>query len=244
MLWALLFSLILNNDPAFIIPKLEKEVRQNVNDKQRTKEILELRKSSEKDRKDHGKERKKTFKEFDKLNTSRETTHVEFNHLMKVVKKQRNELQHKDIERFLQVKVLITQDEWTQMLPNITKYLSKHEKQKSKELKVLNKQYEKLTKRIRRVVKDKERQTQIIANSETIFSSTVLYINCYYKYIEDINSVIYNYSSTEDDLQMMIKEVNAANDIVLESSVTNHFSTKKLTTNKEWKRIVKHIVKL
>lgn len=244
MLWALLFSLILNNDPAFIIPKLEKEVKQNILDKERKDEILDIRKESKKNRKQYRKDRKKTFKKFDKLNTSRETTAEEFNELLQIKKIQRNELQEKDTERILRVKNLITKDEWALMLPDINKHLNKHEKQKRKELKVLAKQHEKIVKQIVRVIEEPERQNQIITVTDTIYSSTVNYVKTYYKFIENINSVIYDYNFSEEELHKVVSEVNAANDAVLDASIAGHFSIKELTTPQEWKKIVKEIIKL
>lgn len=244
MLWALLFSLLLNNDPAFVLPKLDKQVKKHITDKERKNEILDLRKASKKQRKSYMKDKRKLIKKFDKLNRSRETTQNEFTKIFSLIENERKVMQDADIERIIQIQSLIYSEEWNNMFTDLESGFKKHKKQEKKELRILDKQYQKVIKKVNNTVATDSTKKNVLVEAEIVYTNIKNYINVYYTYIANANSIIYQSDYTEIQLKEVINTINDTYDQVYLSAMEGHFTVLELTTEKEWNKIMKQIIKL
>lgn len=239
MLWALIFTLILNNDPAFVFPNLEKQVKKHITDKERKKEILELRKDSEKARNKFSKEKKKTLKGFNKLFISQATTKDELEDLFNKKNDNRKRILDSEMQRIAMIQELIHTEEWNTFLENKKDELKQHNKDRKEKEKALNANYNKALKKINANIYNKPTKQKVTNIATNLFTTTNNYIICYYKYIQDNNSIVYSSEFNIENLISNIEEINLTNDKIVLFAIDGHSQLKDLATPTEWKVISK-----
>lgn len=242
MLWALLFSLILNNDPTFILPKFDKEIKKHVTDKERKNEILEIRKIANKNRKEHLKEKRKDLKYLNQLVESRETTLEEFNRYHHKRLQLRHTLQEQEILHLLNTQNLITENEWQLIFDDFSSSIKKHNKEKDKNLRIIKKNHNQLIKKINKTIDNDSVKTAIHSHINQIYQHSINYHKLYHSYTSDPYSVFYTYNYNETELKTCLKEVNTAKDSITTSTFDACFEIRKLTTPREWKKIMRKLI--
>jgi hypothetical protein len=245
MIWALIFTLFFGeNEPVFILPKLEKYVRQNIEDKSRKDRILELRKISKKNRKKQNKYKSKTYKQFQKLNLSTTSTLEDFNALMNAYSEKRDTFQNEEIKNILEAKSLISDKEWTQIVDASYKDIRKQKKEIDKRLQKHTKHHIKTLALIESAIHPKYDSKKIDTVVSNIYSSYKKYVLEYHNLLENQNSILYRHNTTERELRQSIAHFNELHDAIYLSIIKGHFDLLQTTTNRDWKKILKRTNKL
>ena len=123
MLWAFLIALLIAKlasgpEEIFMIPKLDKEIKSHVVDKERKNESLLVAKEAKKEIKAFEKLRKDTLKQIEKLGKSKQVPSDELLEIFKVYNNARLNMQSVLNDKRLKLQELITDDEWKQLIEN------------------------------------------------------------------------------------------------------------------------------
>jgi len=244
MLWALLFSLLLNNDTSIILSNFDKGVKKHIVDDNRRSEILDLRKDSEKQHKAYMKERRKRLKAFDKLNKSRTSTYEEFNTLLQKNTAERKEFQKIEAERFMTINSIATSEEWQLLFSEFEEVEKNQLKTKKKTLKIVKKHFTTSINKVNKKIEDKEKR-EIIHHEINLLSELSLnYVHVYHKGIDKMIELIPSDNLSEASLLNILQEVNQAEDSAFSKAIDSHFIIREQTTKNEWKKLMKEIIKL
>ena len=113
--------------PVFIIEDLQKEVKENIKDKDRQKQVLAITKDYEKAVKDYQKQIDKNKKSMKKLNLDKNTPKDSIVNLLNETAEIWKEIQTEGIDDRLKATKLITDAEWENIIANSVSDLSKKE---------------------------------------------------------------------------------------------------------------------
>ena len=117
MLWAILIALFIATlsggpEEIFMIPKLDKEIKSHIEDKDRKNEILLVAKEAKKEIKEFGKLKKKNLKQLKKQSRSRDTSTQQLLDLYQTYFNARLSKQSIVIEHRLKIHELLNENEW------------------------------------------------------------------------------------------------------------------------------------
>ena len=229
----------------FLVEDLPKEIKHNVEDKEKQKQILAVLKEYEKEFKKTQKEINKSTKELKKLNLDRNSTEssirLEFAVTLDLWKK----LQNDGIDKRLQVIGLLTEDEWEKVIANsIADPDKKEKKHKNKIYENFDKEVSKIKKEIEKTILD----TAIAVNIENAFKDFSNGVRSYISANMDRtlknHKTLRNKEANKEELEQALLFVVDARKNVFEQLLKLHFKLIDLTTEDEWKKISKSINEL
>lgn len=248
MLWALLITLLITKlaagpEEIFMIPKLDKEIKAHIVDKDRKAEIITVAKEAKKEIKALGKVRKEKLKTIKKLGMSKDVPSEDLMVIFEEYQQARLKMQSSLIEKRLKIQELISQDEWKQLIETAILPSEKAKKKIQKGEEKEDDKVEKILDDIRQtIVKEVEDPTR----QQHINSSLDKFSNTLKQFIEEgqqmnfrDNKLVRSRNTTREDLEDFYKRQN---DLRYKGTI-EYFSLRdaaiKHTTDDEWKAIVK-----
>lgn len=144
---SLLIGMLLggSNIPVFIVEELPKEIKRNIDDKERKNEILSILKVYEKEFKNSQKSLDKLKKKMKKLNLDRNSEKDSIYQVLNDASDLWEKLQASGVDNRVLVQEMLTQVEWEKIISKSIDELSKKEvKNLEKEHKNFDKEYDKL----------------------------------------------------------------------------------------------------
>ena len=144
---SLLIGMLLggSNIPVFIVEELPKEIKRNIDDKERKNEILSILKVYEKEFKNSQKSLDKLKKKMKKLNLDRNSEKDSIYQVLNDASDLWEKLQASGVDNRVLVQEMLTQEEWEKIISKSIDELSKKEvKNLEKEHKNFDKEYDKL----------------------------------------------------------------------------------------------------
>lgn len=234
---ALIIALLAGGQDTFLLnPNLKKEVKIYVEDKNRKSEIDHLIKQVEKDQKGFLKHRKKSIKKLTKLNTDFNSTRNQFDELLNEYHDQRVALQHRYLDREIEIRKLIESDEWDKIMEAV---IGNPDKMKARKqvLASNNKMYDNLIKTCERKILNKDSQvrakTFINQHRATTEAFTEAFLDLSYRHLEPIR----DYKATRNDFESIREQMSNQHKKYLDSVIDLRFDLVTLVTEKEWKGI-------
>ncbi len=240
MIWALLFSLIFGgSDNVLINPKSKKHVKKHVIQKETRKEILDIINNYEKDAKKFNKVKKKRKKEMYQMNSDRSVKGDDFREFFKAYMEERKLLDAHALESGIQVRVLISDEEWVLILADAeTDYLKRQDK-REKKIRQLRKAFRKVEKAIDKSISEGER----ISGAKHIIQ---IYKNAVIKIQGDYdnfnyrdNKILSNRNASREELQNAQSTVDVILWELFEAYTKTHVDMVDITTEEEWQKIQK-----
>ena len=244
MIWALLFAALfklLSGGSPFLVPKMDKYVKQCVVDKERKEKVLDLLKASKKERKEYLKSGKVFNKELTALFNSRESTQQQFDELFEKVEQSRNEYQLKNQEAAAGVQSFITKEEWSQIKQLIKKDILKMEKALEKPSVKTAKSFDKLKKHIHTAIEDEQHKEQALLAINEFQSSINETFQELTNLVLDEDAPQFQYEASQEDLVEFQNEVDEGVKDLLQQKADLHFKLVAATTAEEWKKLYKKI---
>jgi hypothetical protein len=245
MIWALIFAIIFaSSDSPYVIPKLNKYVKQHVTDKSQSKKMLILLKEDKSHRKSLQKVQKSHMKEMNALNYSRNSSKSDFETIYAKILDERKSMQQSDVNLKIKTQEFITKEEWELIKSDAEKALLKSIKEKNKEISKFEKKFKKFEDKISIIVKD-EKKSEEVSESLKSFKKVFLgNLKAYENYVSDENSLLYAYNVSDNEIDEIMNMANGWRKEIFDSYVKTHFTVVESTTPEEWKLIVKNLKKL
>ena len=250
MLWALLITLLITKlsggpEEIFMVDDLKKEIKNNVTDQDRSKEILLLVKEAKTEIKTFGKLRKHKLKQLKKISQDRAVTTEELLNVFQEYFDARMAMQAKLIDDRLQIQELLNDEEWKQIIePAVLpseKAKKKIEKSESKENDKVEKFINDLKKEINNKLEE-ESKKKIINDKLDIFILTLKeFVEEGHKMNFEDNQLVRNKNASREDLEGFYQRHNA----LRMKGTKEYFNIREValqnTNEKEWKAIIKSL---
>lgn len=245
MIWALLFSILFGaGESVFILPKMEKYVKRHLDNKEHVLEFKEIRKSSKKVRKEFNKHNKKKIKELNKLNASWEAKRDDFLALGNSAMDERVKMQKTELTGLVDVKNIITEEQWDLIIDDTQKDLNKYNKQNDKKLRKLKKSLNKVEQSIRRKLPESEQNKKFYEDLNEFMETLVSKVTTYYDYGKSDDHIMLRYNATLDEYKGLVAETNSYRNIIFNEFVDLHFTLKGESTKQEFNSIIRQLNKI
>ena len=226
----------------FFVDKLEKGIKQFVEEKDRRKEILADLKNSKSTIDAFNKERKSNLKVFYAMNLNRDTKVNELEDFFKLSADERKLFQDKLINERLLVVSKINEEEWEKIIAlsteNVQKQLEKSKKKQQKDA------FESLFKTIEKSISEQDRQAQAYALVKN-FQNRYNQLNEKVQSVNTLeNDLLNNKSTGAFEFEKFAEEVNLIRKTAYLAFIHFHFDVKEITNETEWTKIMKEFNKL
>jgi hypothetical protein len=228
----------------FEIPKVEKLIKENVEDKDRKKEAKAISKEYYKAVKKIRKEEKKKIKELKKTAAIRSTTKEELNELIDSISSIDQKGQQTWIKLRLDITKTLTKEEFDKIIVAGTTEDEKVEKQNLKAKQKRDKAIQNIRTSLKEGITDQAKIDKVLEDFQQYEDA----VNDLFKMQQEINyeldETLKKYNASEEELQTLIENVRKYNDGVLKAFETFNFQLVEQTTDEEWKNINKKVIEL
>lgn len=244
---SLLISMLLGggNISAYVVEDFPKEVKSNVDEKERQKEILSLTKPYEKEFKSVQKDLNKSKKQMKKLNLDRNASSEDINAILNKANTSWKGIQSTGVEARAEVMTMLSEEEWELIIADSMEEFDKKElKKQQKAYDSFEKNFTKLKSSIAKEITDHERQEKIFATFETFKIDMKNYVEANMKRTAKELEEFAKRKATEDELNAALSTIDEARNQFFESIEKLHFDLVELTTEEEWSKIAKTVNKI
>ena len=219
----------------------EKEAKNVVLDKARFVEIKEINKGFQAVEKDYNKQIKSYAKEFSALLKNQSTTSQSFTHYLDEVVKYEEESGGKYIEIREKVKDQMTEEEWSQMMDNLTKEIDKNGDKTGKALEKYNKQMAGFSQSILNSLDNIDSQVALkpVLNDFTTNASRLAELMLVYDVKE--MEVLSSYKSSKEDVAQVLNNYNIEMQEFYNLVFKLHVEIAKTISVKEWSQLSKEL---
>ena len=224
----------------FFIEKLEKAVKEAIEDKDQRKDILADLKNTTKSVSKFNKSRTKQFKKFQDLNVTRSASEDDLIHYFEALQLERIEFQDKMIDERLKVYSKIDEAEFASILDYSSGVTSKRlEKEKKKAAKAKDEvPFPKTRKSINKAVLNAEKGKTISDGLDDM----LLTIESFAKEVIEVNSkdnnLLTKQNASKNELKQLTGEMNKLRSTTYKQLVDFHLLVKENTNEAEWKKVM------
>ncbi len=233
------------NMSAFVVEDFPKEVKANVDDKERKKEIISLVKPYEKEFKSVQKDLKKSIKNMKKLNLDRNASSEDINEILDEATATWKRIQAKGIHTRSETLEMLNDQEWEEIISKSLEEFDKKEvKKQEKSFKEFEKNFAKLQANVENEITDPERQEEIGAVFNSFKKVMKNYVEANMnKTIKEMEAFA-DIDATEEDLNEAFSSIDQARDAFFDGILSLHFDLVNLTSDEEWTSISKAVNKI
>ncbi|MBI9060846.1 MAG: hypothetical protein JEZ14_02580 [Marinilabiliaceae bacterium] len=237
MLWILLFNLIFGSSGnLFLIPKFEKFTKKLVQDKERVDQILDQRKQTKKRKKKELKTHNAFIKTFQKQLLQQQSTAEELNEIVgQRMDIYRGEKEY-ELSEHLQMKQLIHESEWNNIVDAVNGDFKKMLKLQQKEEKKLAKRFDRLVKSCSRIDSPDNKQ-EVIAFMKNMKG---IYLNNrkqFYQHLLPENKKLLRYTISSSELETELERIHQLQVKQFKLCIEMQQFLAARTTATEWGRI-------
>lgn len=250
MLWAFLITLLITKlsgvpEEIFIIPDLDKEIKSHVVDKERKKEILQVVKSAKNEIKAFHKLRKNKLKQIAKQGILKENPSEELLDIYKSYHNARLTMQSVLIDKRLKLQMLITDDEWKQLIENAVlpseKALRQIDKSEQKDDDQVEKLIREIEETIIKEITDVEKRQHLLNSLEKFNITLKEFIDESQQMNLKDNKIARNKNASRKEIEGFYKLQNELRQKGTEEYFQLRNSARRNTNDEEWKAIYKTI---
>lgn len=233
------------NISAFIVEDLPKEIKANIDDKERQKEVLSIVKAYEKEFKGVQKDLKKSKKEMKKLNLDRNSTPESINTVLDEANSSWKEIQEQGIKSRLDALELLSNEEWEGVISqSLEDYSKKDLKKQNKAVEDFEKKFDKLKSSVAKEITDPERQEKIFATFDAFKVDMANYIAVNKKKTVKDMDIFRDLDASEAQIQQEVSSIDEARSQFFKGIEKLHFELVENTTDEEWSKIAKSVNKI
>lgn len=229
----------------FFLDKIEKGVKEYVEEKDRKNEILEDLKKSKKVFKEFTKIEKKKFAEWKSMYQDQNTSEQDFHNFFSELEKARISVQNQVIEERILILAKIQEDEWE----SIVKYSGdKFDKAKEKALKKSEKKgpevmFLKTRKVISEVSTDDKKETLLIDGLDNLSMAFESFYDSFKSINVRENQILIDKQADKESIHEIKQELNEARKSCFEQVIGFHSLVKANTNSEQWEKIMKALTK-
>lgn len=233
------------NVSAYIVEDLPKEIKANVEDKERQKEILSIVKGYEKEFKGVQKDLNKSKKEMKKLNLDKNSSPEAINAVFDQANDSWQEVQQLGIQSRTEALDMLSQEEWEGVISkSLNDYSKKDLKKQDKALKEFEKKFDKLKGSVAKEITDPERLEKIYTTFDAFKIDMANYLEANRKRTIKDMEVFGNLDASEAELQNEFSSLDEARNQFFIGIEKLHFELVENTTDEEWTKIAKSVNKI
>lgn len=244
---SLLIGMLLGggNISAFVIEDFPKEVKTNINDKERQKEVISSFKPYEKEFKKVQKDLNKSKKEMKKLNLDRNASSEDIQEILDDANLAWKGIQTTGVQNRLKTVEMLSDEEWELIIAKSLEEFDKKEiKKQEKAYKEFEKNFAKLQSTIEKEISDVDHKTKILATLDTFKSDMKNYVDANMnKTIRELDE-FGRKDASEEELNEALSTIDDAREQFFDGIVKLHFDLVELTTDEEWTKIAKSVNKI
>ena len=237
-----LITMLFFGQEYFLVDKLEKGVKKYIVEKDRRKDILTDLKESKKIIKAFNKDRKSKLKLLKEMNVDRNIAKEELEKFYFDRLAEKLEFQREVIRERLKVTPKITREEWDNIMSmsaeTVAAQKEKADKKKSKDI------FSDVINKINQSIEEKERASKAVS----VVSDFKVKYNALVEKRKSMNAleseVLQKKDASFKELENMAKEGNVFRKEAFSAFLEFHFTLKDLTSETEWKKIMKEFNKL
>lgn len=228
----------------FLNPEVKKDIKVYVMDKARQKEIYSIIDAMEKDQKAFTKQKNKYYeKEAAALNKNYNAKREDFDTLFSKYGAERKALQLKSWENETKIRLIITDDEWNQMMTNLLVKPDKEKAQKGFE-KLGEKMFGDIETSCKKVISDTLACSNALKaiDDQRILIGKILgeYLNLDYYHAESLR----NKNASLEDFETVTENINTLRFTILTHYFDLRFDLIKAVTEEEWSKLSKEFTKV
>lgn len=233
------------NISAFIVEDLPKEIKANIEDKERQKEILVNVKDYDKEFKKSQKELNRVKKDLKKLNLDRVGSKEEIEGKLGEAAAIWKSLLESGIEHRTEVTNMLEEEEWQEIIANSMEEFDKKEiKSQEKAYNGFEKKWATLSSTVLKEIPDEDRRLKIEKEFDGFKGLMKQYVDANMKRTVRENQVYADRSASEAELTAALSDIENVRLSLFDSFVNLHFELVELTTDEEWTKISKAVNKL
>jgi len=231
--------------PVFIVENLQKEVKSNISDEKRKKEILTLLNNYKAEIKELDKDLKKNEKDFKKLNLLKDTPEDSLLKIINLYIDNWEEIQLAGIPYRLQIQDLILPHEWRKIIANSENNLGGNSlKSQQKSTLAIEQELSELELIIIENISDPFRATEALKAYEQFAYKMRTFTEENTEMTKRSLDTFQNHQANKQELENAILSINALKTEVFEELSKLHYVLFDYTTKEEWYKIAKEINKL
>lgn len=233
------------NISAFIVEDLPKEIKSNIDDKERQKEVLAVVKGYEKEFKKSQKELKGVKKELKKLNADRGASKEAIDQKLDEANAIWIGLDSSGISNRREATEMLTEDEWQEIIAkSMAEFDKKEIKSQEKAYKNFEKKWIGLSNTVLKEISDEDRRAKVEGIFQSFKGDMKRYVDANMNRTVRENEVFADRVASKEELGQALSEIEKSREDLFDSFVDLHFDLVDLTTEEEWKKIAKATNKL
>jgi hypothetical protein len=229
---SLLIGMLLGggNISAFVVEDFPKEVKTNIDDKERQKEVISSFKPYEKEFKKVQKDLNKSKKKMKKLNLDRNASSEDIQEILDEADLAWKGIQTTGVQNRVETLELLSDEEWELIIAKSLEEFDKKEiKKQEKAYKEFEKNFAKLQSTIEKEISDADHKNYVDAN-----------MNRTIRELEEFGKK----DANEEELNEALAAIDDAREQFFDGIVKLHFDLVEFTTDEEWTKIAKSVNKI
>jgi len=233
------------NISAFVVEDFPKEVKKNVDDKERQKEIMASFKPYEKEFKKVQKDLNKSKKKMKKLNLDRNASSEDIESILDGANDAWKGVQTSGLQSRAKTLEMLSDEEWELIIAkSLEEFDKKDVKKQEKAYKEFEKKFTKLKATIEKEITDADKKDQILATLETFKIDMKNYVDASAnRTIKELHE-FGDKDATEAELNEALSTIDDAREQFFDGIVKLHFDLVESTTDEEWSKISKAVNKI
>ena len=244
---SLLIGMLLGggNISAFVVEDFPKEVKTNVDDKERQKEIMNSFKPYEKEFKKVQKDLNKSKKKMKKLNLDRNASAEDIQSILDNANDAWKGVQTSGLQSREETLEMLSDEEWELIIAkSLEEYDKKDIKKQEKAYKEFEKQFAKLKSTVEKEITDTDKKDKILATLDTFKSDMKNYADASTNRTIKELKAFGKKDATEEELNEALSTIDDAREQFFDGIVKLHFDLVESTTDEEWGKIAKSVNKI
>jgi len=244
---SLLIGMLLGggNISAFVVEDFPKEVKTNVDDKERQKEIMNSFKPYEKEFKKVQKDLNKSKKKMKKLNLDRNASAEDIQSILDDANDAWKGVQTSGVQSRAETLEMLSDEEWELIIAkSLEEFDKKDIKKQEKAYKEFEKQFAKLKSTVENEITDADNKEKILATLDTFKSDMKNYADASTNRTIKELEAFGNKEATEEELIEALATIDDAREQFFDGIVKLHFDLVESTTDEEWGKIAKSVNKI
>ncbi|MDN3642893.1 hypothetical protein QWY87_09295 [Lutimonas halocynthiae] len=244
---SLLIGMLLGggNISAFVIEDFPKEVKTNIDDKERQKEVISSFKPYEKEFKKVQKDLNKSKKKMKKLNLDRNASSKDIQEILDDANLAWKGVQTTGVQNRVKTLEMLSDEEWELIIAKSLEEFDKKEiKKQEKAYKEFEKNFAKLQSTVEKEISDADHKAKILATLDTFKSDMKNYVdanmNRTIRELEEFGEK----DANEEELNEALAAIDDAREQFFDGIVKLHFDLVESTTDEEWTKIAKSVNKI
>ena len=237
------FSIPKTETKIFTIHKVEKQVRNHISDKSRTKQVAQLFDEVKKEIRTLEKQLKTAGKEFKNLQSDRTIKSEELTDVFLRSEEVRRKVQLVLVEKRLMLRQLINEDEWNDIMEEGINSIAENPKKREKEISRIEKSDKKVLSKVQKTlikqIGDESRQTRALSAYRSFENKVDILTDESIAYLKQNDLAAQQYKANKNTLEKVFNALNESREEAMISFLEMRDELIGLTSDNEWKKISK-----